>query len=357
MQSRLRRGFTLIELLVVIAIIAVLIALLLPAVQAAREAARRAQCVNNMKQLGLALHNYHSTNDCFPPGSIGNANFVGTTGWQNMSSLALMLPFLEQNAIYSSINFRMPSTNNANPPFNDNYGNGTSRAQQINAFLCPSDGNAKSAADGWTGRLNSYLASMGPTELSGYNTSATGLFCQNTCYGLRDITDGSSNTIAFGEKLVGTPGQFSGQGVGYRGNGVNGSSPLGNTYDATQNPTQITTDLNACQSTWNGLTINASNLIDQEGQYWMIGDTTFTLFNTIVPPNSTTYKFGSCRNGCNTCNPDGSQFVNLSSNHSGGVNILMGDGSVRFLKSTVATQIYWYIGTKSNQDVVSADSY
>jgi prepilin-type N-terminal cleavage/methylation domain-containing protein/prepilin-type processing-associated H-X9-DG protein len=357
MQSRNRRGFTLIELLVVIAIIAVLIALLLPAVQAAREAARRAQCVNNMKQIGLALHNYHQTNDTFPPGSISNVGAPGNAGWQNMSSLALMLPFIEQNAIYGSINFSMYSTTNQNPPFNDGCGNGTSRAQQINAFLCPSDGNAKSAVDGWTGRPNSYLASMGTSELGGYNTSSTGLFCQNTCYGLRDITDGSSNTIAFGEKLVGTPGQFGGQGVGYRGNGVVGSGPSGTVYDATTNPTQIATDLNSCLATWNSMTAGNGNLVDQCGQYWMIGDTTFTEFNTIVPPNSTTYKFGFCRNGCNGCNPDGSQFVNLSSNHSGGVNILMGDGSVRFLKSTVAQSIYWYIGTKANMDVVSSDSY
>lgn len=359
MQSRVRRGFTLIELLVVIAIIAVLIALLLPAVQAAREAARRAQCVNNMKQLGLGLHNYHQTNDVFPPGMITNfGNTRGGVQWNSMSSLALILPFLEQNAIYSSINFsQSPTSNFTNPTWQDPIGNGTARMQQINAFLCPSDGNAKSAADGWTGRLNSYLASMGPTEQNGYNTSTTGIFCMNTCYGLRDITDGSSNTIAFGEKLVGTPGQYGGQGVGYRGNGVNGAGPGGNVFDATTMATTIATDLNNCQSAWNGLTINNGNLVDQEGQYWMIGATVFTLFNTIVPPNSTTYKFGSCRSGCGGCNPDGSQFVNLSSNHSGGVNILMGDGSVRFLKSTVAQTIYWYLGTKANGDVVSADAY
>jgi prepilin-type N-terminal cleavage/methylation domain-containing protein/prepilin-type processing-associated H-X9-DG protein len=364
MQSRNRRGFTLIELLVVIAIIAVLIALLLPAVQAAREAARRAQCVNNMKQLGLALHNYHQTNDTFPPGAVSNVLALmnnptnnPTPGWQNMSSLALMLPFIEQNAIYSSINFSTAVTNGTQPPWQDPGGNGTARGQQINAFLCPSDGNAKNAADGWTGRLNSYLASMGTSELGGYNTSATGVFCTNTCFGLRDITDGSSNTIAFGEKLVGTPGQYGGQGLGYRGNGIVGSSPSGTIYDATTNPTGIATDLNTCNASWLGMTAGNGNLVDQVGQYWMVGNTGFTLFNTIVPPNSTTYKFGFCRNGCPGCNSDGSQFVNLSSNHSGGVNILMGDGSVRFLKSTVAQTIYWYLGTKANMDVLSADSY
>ncbi len=355
MSSRNRRGFTLIELLVVIAIIAVLIALLLPAVQAAREAARRTQCVNNMKQLGLALHNYHSTNDTFPPGaaSTQNANYAS---WQSNSCLAMMLPFLEQNAIYNTVNFNNNSTNGANPPQPDASGNGTALSTQINAFLCPSDGNAKNL-DGTNGRLNNYLASMGTTAQNGYNQTSTGVFAFNISYGIRDMTDGSSNTIAFGEKLVGTPGKNNGGGLGYRGNGVNGSSPSQKIYDAFQNPTQVLADLNTCQASWQGLTSGSNNLANNEGQWWLVGDTAYTLFNTIVPPNSNIYKFGSCRNGCGGCSPDGSAFVNLSSNHSGGVNILMGDGSVRFLKSTVAQNIYWSIGTRANGEVVSADAY
>jgi prepilin-type N-terminal cleavage/methylation domain-containing protein len=141
MIARKRRGFTLIELLVVIAIIAVLIALLLPAVQAAREAARRAQCTNNLKQIGLAMHNYHQTNDKFPQGMSESTSVLGSyTGyanWGEWSAQSMLLPYMEQTPIYNSINFC----------YDNIYGSGgstnlTASTRVINGFLCPSDTQA-----------------------------------------------------------------------------------------------------------------------------------------------------------------------------------------------------------------------
>ena len=124
-----RRGFTLIELLVVIAIIAILVALLLPAVQQAREAARRSSCKNNMKQLGLALHNYHDVHSCFPPGSFGNANSSRATNWR-----ASILPFIEQGPAYDQINFETGSFWGHSGPFS---GNVVLQTLRVETYVCP----------------------------------------------------------------------------------------------------------------------------------------------------------------------------------------------------------------------------
>ena len=191
-------GFTVIELLVVIAIIGVLIALLLPAVQAAREAARRAPCMNNLKQFGLAMHNYHDSSGSFPMGMIHTVS-----GSQPWSCQAQLLRFIEQGTLYNSLNFWLPPSGG--------YGgivNSTGTNAIVGTFLCPSDGLAGSGnGDGDI----SYYGSIGTTT-NVTNPSTTGVFGNDSTsggglvYGLRDMTDGSSNTIAFGEGLVGMNG-------------------------------------------------------------------------------------------------------------------------------------------------------
>src|SRR5271165_6477704 len=148
-SARNRRGFTLIELLVVIAIIAVLIALLLPAVQSAREAARRIQCTNNLKQIGLAMHNYHTANNTFPQGvsaSFNTAPYGPCIAWSGWSAQALMLGYMEGNTIYNACNFNIdPFSSPVSPLIN-----GTAVYTKIAAFLCPSDGNAGNGGVGGT---------------------------------------------------------------------------------------------------------------------------------------------------------------------------------------------------------------
>jgi prepilin-type N-terminal cleavage/methylation domain-containing protein len=194
-----RRGFTLIELLVVIAIIAVLIALLLPAVQAAREGARRAGCQNNLKQIGLAFHNYHASNDVFAIGYIAwpNANTnVTSPGWGWASAI---LPTMEQGVLYNATNISLPIEDPSNL---------TTRTTMLSVFVCPTDRftglftvtdvNNQPITQAWT---NSYAGNFGrDVNIANNPASGNGMLMRNLAFGVRDVTDGTSQTILVGER-------------------------------------------------------------------------------------------------------------------------------------------------------------
>ena len=363
MRVRSRRGFTLIELLVVIAIIAVLIALLLPAVQSAREAARRSQCVNNLKQIGIALHNYHSTHDVFALGASFQPqnNPTDYAMWDSFSAQALLLGFLEQTAAYNAINFNMsPLGNLGTPP------NKTILPMIINGFLCPSDTNVGSGRQ----NNNSYAASFGTTTDGMFDWTdqainrnyqkphgSSGMFTFGIAYGIRDATDGSSNTIAFSEWLA---GDGKGKGYGgvnppsrYRGNlliGATGS--YGGDRYAGANKAAVIAALNQCARDFK----TSVDIYDYKGWRWAMGTAGFSMFNTIQVPNDSQYAFGGCRNGCNGCWPDSSMSIGAASSHPGGANALFSDGSVKFVKSTVSRDVWWGLGTRDGGEVISAAS-
>ena len=205
----MRRAFTLIELLVVIAIIAVLIALLLPAVQQAREAAKRTQCRNNMHQLGLALHNYHDTHGCFPPGRIGGP---ASSNSQELSHAMFthLLPFLDETAVYNAYNFSLPGseTRAAHDDGGKGIANTTAGTRYLAQLQCPSDLRPfRTSASGqwymWNLSVN-YVPCWGslPTGCprNPSSTDANGMFANNSRVRIRDMRDGTSQTIAIGER-------------------------------------------------------------------------------------------------------------------------------------------------------------
>lgn len=342
-----RRGFTLIELLVVIAIIAVLIALLLPAVQAAREAARRAQCLNNMKQIGLGMHNYHQGVGTFPMGNTIACSDPGVqTTWGTFSSQALMLPYLEQNQIYNSCNFSWTVSYGTGAALNATVWN-----TKVASFMCPSDSNA--------GRdhFNSYHGSYG-TGTDPWSSSTNGVFApQNSSYGLRDLIDGSSSTIAYVEALT---GDLKNLRVRWRKyiSGLPGSgAPAGSGYDARLNLVAVLSAGDACVSAVDSGSPGPGSSSNR-GQRWQTGSPGLSLTNIIITPNSTRFSLSACRMDCTAgCGCDFGHLFAPSSSHSGGVNVLLGDGSVRFIKSSIAQQTWMALGSRDGGEVLSSDSF
>ncbi|QDV36139.1 DUF1559 domain-containing protein [Tautonia plasticadhaerens] len=346
MTRTTRRGFTLIELLVVIAIIGVLIALLLPAVQAAREAARRAQCTNNLKQIGLALHNYHQAVGSFPMAITTAYSDLGVqTNWGTWGSLSLLLPYLEQKPLYDAINFDWNCWQGRG-----NLENQTPYLTRVNAFVCPSDG--------LTGQdnTNNYFGSVGTTATVTSNAESTGIFARSRTYGIHSVRDGTSNTVAFSEALVSTTPGSPRQEKWRDAPAPSGASPGAAYYllDATQQRAALLQDWEAC----NGYFMSTTEINrGQRGYRWGLSNLGESLFQTLVPPNSNQYPWNSCRLDCGGCGALHSGYYSATSNHPGGVNVALTDGSVRFLKSTIAMEVWWALGTRAKGEVVSADQY
>jgi prepilin-type N-terminal cleavage/methylation domain-containing protein/prepilin-type processing-associated H-X9-DG protein len=367
--SRRWAGFTLIELLVVIAIIAVLIALLLPAVQAAREAARRAQCVNNLKQIGLAMHNYHSSNDCLPAGAFPTIDqgTGKTAADQSFSAHFRMLPGMEQNAIYNAANFSLTCYNDsAQWPDAVNF---TASTARLNSFLCPSD-----TAPSWTilgaayynnlatkkiAPGNSYFASVGSTIEYRYPQKGgppNGLFWYNgPAIGIGQVRDGTSNTLAFGEWKIGTGVKTRvtlPQDVVFQGGFPTGmlNTTAGTEIVTAANYPNLKAWLNDCAGNIAGGRQNKSVVV---GMNWAWGVMGLTFGTPLTAPNPKTPNC-SISPGNTIENPG---VFTFSSYHPGGAHGLMADGSVRFLKDGINPLVILSLGSRDQGEIMSSDAF
>lgn len=336
-HTRVRQGFTLVELLVVIAIIGILVALLLPAVQAAREAARRAQCTNNLKQLGLALHNYHDTYQTFCRGAgrfhsvpLGEGGHRGRSGeYSGFISLAL---FLEQANVFEQFNIGDPPA-----PWH----NWDAPKAQIPSFLCPSDsppGNTHRYNSGQRHYFFSYGTKIFNQVIPDEEKSETdGMFGTEYYTDFGTLVDGSSNTVAISERL-----SFQSK----IDRSVGGNACHGCTMDPA---TCLSYDIR-------GRYVDDVNLSGYgPTNLWSFGHPYWTSFVTVLPPNSP-----SCSDWGSSNFSNASGIWSAASNHPGGVNVAMGDGSVQFVSESIQSVggpsgfgVWGALGTTNGGEVAS----
>jgi len=346
-----RGGFTLVELLVVIAIIGVMVGLLLPAVQAAREAARRMSCGNNLKQLGLGVHNYHAAYNRLPMYAGGTGGIVNQPhNHALLSPLVALLPFIEQQALWEQISAPFGGFQSMGAqPWNNAY---APWLQTISTYRCPSDPTL--AAVGRKGATN-YAACLGDGMLhlqsggldANYNTTPDfnvasahlrGVFKTRRATGFRDVLDGTANTIMMGEIVIDA------------GNREVIGAPAFVTANVHENPSTCLPMVDVARPRfWAAATVlgNGSNVNDdwRRGHGWAYGSPLFTGFNTVRPPNKE-----SCMR--QVSNEQGDGVFTSASRHQGGAHVLMTDGAVKFISDSIESgrqqgPIVWNAGVAS----------
>jgi len=348
-----RKAFTLIELLVVIAIIAVLIALLLPAVQQAREAARRTQCKNNLKQLGLALHNYLDANLVFPMSTLQFAGLElgGLSDDYQWGFLPRLAPYMDQANIYNSLNLNGPlyDSNNSNQIRPENQ---KAASTLVPAFLCPSDasqsfdsnyGVASLAPTNYAICIGTGLAPANDTAGSQFNADGIVYACSAT--NSAHITDGLSNTAIVSECLLGTTPSSNGAGAVF---GAPGVVPTGGVQ---RNYAYLADFLGSAGpvSDANCASATAWNFEDPKGFLWLSGEPRVGSYNHYYGPNSPKY---DCISEFGTTNYNTYGWHAARSQHIGGVNLTLADGSGRFVSNNIDMTVWRALATRAGGEVL-----